>query len=75
MGGEARDLVAETLGRDNSLIITDHGKLIHYKHFFQQVVCTYDFIDDTLVGVEVESQTRIAVSYRFKQQFPRYVSI
>ena len=26
VGGEARDLVAETLGRDNSLIITDHGK-------------------------------------------------
>lgn len=59
MGREASDLVAQTLRGDDSLqrhIVSLAG------HELEMVLCTYDFIDDALVRVEIESEAGVAAA-------------
>ncbi len=60
MGREASDLVAQTLRGHDSL--EEHiSSLAGYEPQF--ALCTYDFIDDALVRVEIESEAGVAGAF------------
>lgn len=59
MGCEASDLVAQTLRGDDSL---ERHMMNLAGHELELVLCTYDFIDDALVGVEIESEAGVAAA-------------
>lgn len=56
MGCEPGDFVTETLRWDNSLV-RERIRSVNLLHGD----CTHDFIDDSLVGVEVEGETWVAI--------------
>lgn len=60
MGSEARDFVAQALGGDGSLL-----SFAQHKHsgptFSYLSANTHYFIDNALVGVEIEGQARVAI--------------
>lgn len=60
VGGEARDFVAQALGGNGSLLSYAQHK--HIRPSLSNLSAdTHDFIDNALVGVEIEGQAGVAV--------------